>query len=84
MDANVARLIAGGVEALTIDASTQEISLPLGLVNFTAIATPAAPSAGHARVWYDSTLTNFFARDGGGVVNHPPLVRLDIDEPLRP
>src|SRR6202142_4576747 len=70
MDANVARLIAGGVEALTIDASTQEISLPLGLVNFTAIATPSAPASGHARLWYDSTLTNLFARDGGGVVNH--------------
>src|SRR6202142_2968048 len=70
MDANVARLIAGGVEALTIDASTQEISLPLGLLNFAAIATPSAPASGHARLWYDSTLTNFFARDGGGVVNH--------------
>src|SRR6202142_2061503 len=37
---------------------------------FTAIATPGAPGAGFARLWYDSTLTNFFSRDGGGVVNH--------------
>jgi hypothetical protein len=63
MDANVARLIAGGVEALTIDASTQEISLPLGLENFTAISVPGTPASGHVRIWADTTSGTLSAKE---------------------
>jgi hypothetical protein len=69
MDANVARLIAGGVEALTIDASTQEISLPLGLENFTAISVPGIPASGHVRIWADTTSLTMRSRSFGGIAS---------------
>ena len=76
VSSNLGRAAISGDGSIAAGSNTFALSnIPTGTtaagdINFTPIAAPATPGAGHALVYVDSTSLNISSKDSGGNVNH--------------